>query len=346
MRKNKQAHILVIRLSAMGDVAMTIPVLLALRRTHPEVSISILTKPFFTKILQPLDVQLIPAEVTDKHKGIAGLWALSRILKAAGFTAVADLHNVLRTKILKFFLASSDLPFVQIDKGRNAKKALTRPQNKIFKALPSTFERYAEVLGKLGYPIELQPDDVLAARPIPEEIRSYLGEKEGAWLGIAPFAAHQGKQYPLDMMEEVVGILAEESGLNILLFGAPGREAEILSGWEKKYSTVFSMAGHFDFENEIACISNLDCMLAMDSGNAHIAAAYGVPTVTLWGVTHPYAGFAPFGQEASNFLLADRNKFPLIPTSVFGNKHPDGYERAMETIPVARVVTRIREILA
>lgn len=345
MLKNKGKHILVIRLSAMGDVAMTIPVLLAFRRTYPEVAVSVLTKPFFAKILKPLGVHLIQAEVDKKHKGIGGLWALSKELKGVGFNAVADLHNVLRTKILKFFLASSNLSFVQIDKGRKAKKALTRPENKIFKPLPTTFERYAEVFSKLGYPIDLKQEDVLASQPLPDAVHSYLGEKQGRWVGIAPFAAHAGKQYPVNMMEEVVKTLSEKPGLTLLLFGAPGREAELLASWEKKYESVYSMAGHFEFEREIACISNLDCMLAMDSGNAHIAAAYGVPTITLWGVTHPYAGFAPYQQEEANFLLADRKKFPEIPTSVFGNKHPDGYERAMETIPVARVVTRILEIL-
>ena len=58
----------------------------------------------------------------------------------------------------------------------------------------------------------------------------------------------------------------------------------------------------------------------MDSGNGHLAAMYGIPVITVWGVTHPYAGFAPFLQPEENSITADREQFPLIPTSVYGNK--------------------------
>ena len=57
------------------------------------------------------------------------------------------------------------------------------------------------------------------------------------------------------------------------------------------------MAGKYKFKEELALISNLDLMVSMDSSNGHLAAIYGVPIVTLWGVTHPFLGFAPFGQH-------------------------------------------------
>lgn len=86
-------------------------------------------------------------------------------------------------------------------------------------------------------------------------------------------------------------------------------------------------------------------MLSMDSGNGHLAAMFGVPVVTLWGVTHPFAGFAPFNQPENNQLVADRGKFPLIPTSIYGNKTPKGYEDAMQTIAPKRVVQKVAEVL-
>ena len=99
-----------------------------------------------------------------------------------------------------------------------------------------------------------------------------------------------------------------------------------------------------NFKEELQLISNLDLMLAMDSGNGHLAAIYGVPTITIWGITHPYAGFAPFGQPEENSLLADRTKFPFIPTSIYGNKMPDGYENAMETIHPDKILEKIIEL--
>ncbi|MEO0528703.1 MAG: glycosyltransferase family 9 protein, partial [Bacteroidota bacterium] len=103
--------------------------------------------------------------------------------------------------------------------------------------------------------------------------------------------------------------------------------------------------GKLTFQEELALISNLDLMLSMDSGNAHLAAMYGIPVVTLWGVTHPYAGFYPIKQARDNALLANRDKYPLIPTSVYGNKMPSGYEKAMETISPEAVFQKIEMIL-
>jgi ADP-heptose:LPS heptosyltransferase len=79
-------------------------------------------------------------------------------------------------------------------------------------------------------------------------------------------------------------------------------------------------------------------MLSMDSGNAHIAAMLGIKVVTLWGATHPFAGFSPFNQPQQNALVSDRNLFPKLPTSVYGNKKVEGYEDAMRKITVDSVV--------
>ena len=163
------------------------------------------------------------------------------------------------------------------------------------------------------------------------------------WVGIAPFAAHEGKMYPLDLMEQVISQLSSTN--RILFFGGGDEEQNRLETWEKKFPNTVSIAGKITFSEELDLISNLDAMLAMDSGNAHLASLFGVPTITLWGVTHPYTGFYPFGQDIENALLADREKFSLIPTSVYGNKMPDGYSEAMRTIDPEAILRKITIIL-
>lgn len=105
------------------------------------------------------------------------------------------------------------------------------------------------------------------------------------------------------------------------------------------------MAGKLNFHEELQLISNLDIMLSMDSGNAHIAAMLGVKVITLWGATHPFAGFKPFNQLLENCLVSDRVKYPLLPTSVYGNKIVPGYEDAMRTILPDEVVKKINSNL-
>ena len=105
------------------------------------------------------------------------------------------------------------------------------------------------------------------------------------------------------------------------------------------------MAGKIKFQQELQLISNLDVMLSMDSGNTHIAAMLGVKVITLWGATHPYAGFSPFNQPLENALVSDSNQFPKLPTSVYGNKKVEGYEDAMRTILPQTIVLKVKNVL-
>ncbi|MFS4466267.1 glycosyltransferase family 9 protein [Maribacter sp. 2210JD10-5] len=339
-------HLLVIRLSAMGDVAMTVPVLLALTCAYPELKIIFLTKDFFRPIIEQIpNVSVFPADVKGRHKGLLGLWRLYKELKTLEIDAVADLHHVLRSTILKLFFSFSGIPYQQIDKGRAEKKALTTAVNKTFIQLTTTHKRYADVFKKLNLSVQLSSGNTLPKLNLEDKFNGLSIKKEKILIGIAPFAAFEGKMYPLELMEMVVASLNASNTYQMVLFGGGKEEQMQLAVWENKFENCTSLVGKVSFSEELAVISNLSLMLAMDSGNAHLAAMYGVPTVTLWGVTHPFAGFYPYGQAAENALLSDRKKYPLIPTSVYGNKFPKGYEKAMETISPEKVVQKIEEIL-
>ncbi|MGE5944159.1 MAG: glycosyltransferase family 9 protein [Flavobacteriales bacterium] len=333
-------HILVIRLSAMGDVAMTIPVLRALIEQHPQLKITVLTREFFFPFFRDLpNVSLFPIEVKGKHKGFFGLFKLSKELKSLGIDAVADLHNVLRSNILKFFFFGK--PYVQIDKGRSEKKALISGER--FQQLKTTHERYAEVFIKLGFPIDLNNPSFPNPKQLSSKVSETLGNKTTKWIGIAPFAAHESKMYPLDLMKQVIRSLSKD--YKIILFGGGKKETAILKAFEHEFNNVINTAGKFTLDEELDVISNLNIMLSMDSGNAHLAAMLGVKVVTIWGVTHPFAGFAPFNQPEDYALLADRNEFPKIPTSVYGNKYPKGYENATGSISPETIINKIISIV-
>jgi len=345
-KKGKQTHILLIRLSAMGDVAMTVPIISALTEEYPQLQLTVLTKKPFMPIFDGLkNVQVKEADVKRRHKGLIGLWRLYQELKPLKFDAVADLHNVLRSRILKKYFALERVPFAQIDKGRKDKKALTRPKYKVFQQLKSTHQRYADVFAELGYPIDLSKARPLERVQLSAKVLELVRQDAKKWVGIAPFAAHEGKMYPLESTEEVIKSLNDIDKYKILLFGGGAKEVEELELLANTYENALCMAGKLNLSEELQLISNLDAMLSMDSGNAHMAANYGIPVVTLWGVTHPFAGFYPFGQSMENALLADREAYPLIPTSVYGNKVPEGYEKAMKTIKPQEVLEKLMELL-
>ena len=344
MEKSKN-HLLVIRSSAMGDVAMVVPVLKAFFRLYPDVKITVLTKAAYaTFFVQLPNVEVKTIKVNGSHKGLLGLRRLYKELKKIDIDAVADLHNVLRTNILKKFFSLAKIPFEQINKGREEKKALTSFKNKVFKPLKTSHERYADVFRILGYDIKLRVEDVLEKEKIDNITRDLIGYNTQKWIGIAPFAQHEGKIYPLERSLQVIEEL-DKKDYRVLLFGGGKKEEVLLKNIAQKYKNVSCVAGQLNMRQELDLISNLDVMVSMDSGNGHMAAMYGIPVVTIWGVTHPYAGFAPFGQPESNNILPDLDTYNLIPTSIYGNKFPDGYENATKSILPETIIDKVIELI-
>ncbi|MDI5948487.1 glycosyltransferase family 9 protein [Flavobacterium yafengii] len=334
------------RLSAMGDVAMTVPVLRAFVNQHPEVKITVISRPFFKPFFEGIpNITFFAFDEKERHKGVAGLLRLFQDLKRLNIDAFADLHNVLRSKIIRNLFALSGKKTASVDKGRVEKKALTQPENKVFQQLPTMFERHVKVFEQLGFTFDLSHAVFPEKAILSPEILAIIGDKNQKLIGIAPFAQYDSKVYPLDLMKEVIDKLALDTSHTILLFGGGKKEIELLDSLASNKENVINVAGQLKFQQELQLISNLDVMLSMDSGNAHIAAMLGVKVITLWGATHPYAGFSPFNQPIENALVSDRNLFPKLPTSVYGNKKVDGYEEAMRTIAVEAIVEKIKIVL-
>lgn len=340
----KKKHILAIRLSAMGDVAMTAVVIKAFVKQNPNVKITVLSKSFLEPIFEDIpNVNFYSADTTNKHKGIIGIYKLYKELKQLNIDAVADLHNVLRSKLLRLFFTNTSS--AALDKGRKEKKALTSTANKVFKQLKTTHERYADVFRSLGYKIDLSEINLEQPKPLNKKLETLIATSGKKLIGIAPFAQHATKTYPLDLMEVVIQELSTSQNVQILLFGGGKKEVELLSSLAKNFENVICIAGKTKLKEELSLISNLDCMLSMDSGNGHFASLYGVPTITLWGGTHPYAGFAPFNQPQSHNLIPDLKNYPLIPYTVYGNKTLEGYENAMRSIEPNHIVKKIHSII-
>ncbi|KAF2336444.1 glycosyltransferase family 9 protein [Flavobacterium daemonense] len=335
------------RLSAMGDVAMTVPVLRAFVKQYPEVKLTVVSRPFFKPFFEGIpNLDFFAFDEKERHKGFFGLLRLFKDLKKLDIDAFADLHNVLRSKVVSLLFALSGKKRATVDKGREGKKELTRPENKIFKQLPTMFERHAKVFEELGFPINLNNPEFPKKAVLSAEITDLVGENYQKLIGIAPFAQYDSKVYPLDLMQKVIEKLAENKDQTILLFGGGKKEIEILDSLSQPFKNVINVAGKIKFQQELKLISNLDIMLSMDSGNAHIAAMLGVKVVTLWGATHPYAGFLPFNQSIENALTSDRNQYPKLPTSVYGNKVVEGYEDAMRTILPKKIIDKVVEQLS
>lgn len=305
MKNNPPIHILVMRFSAFGDVAMTIPVIQELIEQNPSVKITFLSRAQFQPLLIDLpNVRFISADLKNRHKGILGLFKLYRELKKHQFDAVADLHNVLRTQILRTFFVLDRVEIAFLNKGRNERKALLRKENKLRKPIKPMAERYADVFRTLGFDLKLSHRFVQNSIPKQKTI------------GIAPFAMYKGKMYPIAKMRKVAQILAEK-GIKVYLFGGRS-EAEELKSWESLNPHIESVVGKLDLKGELELIRQLKLMISMDSANMHLASLVGVPVVSIWGNTHPFMGFLGYGQSMDNVIQDE--SFLERPTSVFGKE--------------------------
>ncbi|NMH28370.1 glycosyltransferase family 9 protein [Flavobacterium sp. SE-s28] len=330
----------------MGDVAMTVPVLRALVKQHPMLKVTVVSRGFFKPFFADIpNVDFFAVDLKQRHKGTFGLFRLYGDIKKRGVNGIADLHNVLRSKVVRTLFSLSGFPVAFIDKGREEKKALTRATDKIFKQLKSTFERYADVFSGLGFPIDLSGPHFSQKPELSAETVSIVGTKTGNWIGIAPFAQHSGKVYPMDSMAEVIDKLSSDPNNKVFLFGAGDPETKQLDAFASGKNNVINLSGKLGLAKELELISRLEVMLSMDSGNAHLAAMFGVPVVTIWGATHPFTGFNPYRQPIENALTADRETYPLLPTSVYGNKVVAGYEDAMRSISVESIVKKVASLL-
>lgn len=315
------ARILIIRFSAIGDVAMTAPIVHSLATQYPQHEITVLSrtplKPIFKEL--PSNVHFLGVDLKGEYSGILGLNKLYKMLAGMNFDYVADFHNVLRSKYLGFRFKLSGIPVVTLDKGRAGKKKLVRRKNKVFKRQKSLFQRYTEILEKLGFPISANFDSIYGeGRGDFSKIESVVGEKTQKWLGIAPFAQHKGKIYPIEKMEQIVAHFTQDKRVKIFLFGGGPKEEVVFNGWVAKYPNVISMIGKFDMEKELILMSYLDMMLSMDSANMHLASLVNTPVLSIWGATHPYAGFLGWKQLPTNTIQIE--DMPCRPCSVYGQK--------------------------
>lgn len=303
---------------------MTVPVINAVACRYPTLRLTVISRPWARPIfdLLPPNVSFVVADLDNSNKGLKGLNRLCRRLFALQPTAVADLHNVLRTKwlLLRFRLRFTRIHIAVIRKNRRARKAFINAAVKTLQ--PSVFGKYADVFARLGYPVELSQEPLCLVDPLTAlstiPLFNAAIRPETNWVGIAPFAAHESKIYPLELMEQVINQLSRRKDTRIFLFGGGQQETEILQGWALKYPRTESMAGVLKgMAQELALISQLRVMLSMDSANMHLAALAGIPVVSVWGATHPYGGFLGWGQTMNDVI--QRADMPCRPCSTYGN---------------------------
>ena len=346
--------VLALRFSAMGDVALLAPVLAAVARRYPKVSITLVTRkafePFFYNIP---GLEVIGIDVDREYRGIRGLFRLFRELRALGpYAAGVDFHGSLRSRVVKTLFRYSGMKFERIVKGRREKAMQVRLRNKVLVPLPHTVERYMATLERIGLsaPVGLGPwiHPDTGSRALAHSYLKKIGRtrKEAFWIGIAPFAGHANKVWPIASMTRLVRLMQERLDAEFFLFGGGPEEEEILNTMREDHERTHVVASNLNLEGELALIMKLDLMVAMDSLNMHLAALLGIPVLSVWGPTHPYSGFGPFGQGDESVVQVSVEDLNCRPCSIFGDRPCSRGDLAcMHWITPEMVLARVQQRL-
>lgn len=313
MAANKRPAVVVARLSALGDVVMTIPVVYNLARSNPDLTVVVVTRDRMATMFEndaPANLEVKGIDLKKDYKGPRGMFRLvSELSNEYDIRAFVDLHDVLRTRLMRLFMLLRGKRVTHIDKGRADKRKLVRIGADAFgKKLEPTVDRYEDAIRRAGITI----------KPHFNVLYENVESKEGRRVGIAPFAAHKGKVYPLDRMREVVDKLASLPDTTVYLFGAGEAEKSVLAEWVAGRDNVVNMADkNIGLAAEMKLMATLDVMVAMDSGNMHMASVSGTPhVVSIWGATHPAAGFIPWHVNSDDFVQLSMS---CRPCSIYGN---------------------------
>jgi ADP-heptose:LPS heptosyltransferase len=335
--------IIVLRFSAMGDVAMVASVLREFSEQNSSAELIMVSRPAFKPFFDNIPNLVFHAiEPKTIHKGIGGLYKLFQELRSYKPAAIADLHDNLRSRTISTFFRLAGTTIKRIDKGREEKKALTRTTNKVFKPLRKTVERYADVFRELGFELKLSHQINKSAQDLPAKAKELFTDKSTKKIGISPFAQHIYKVYDLAKMEKAVASLSNQ-GYQLFIFGGGKTEQAVAEEWAKKHANTHNLIGNYNLTEELAIISNLDLMVSMDSSGMHMASLAGVPVVSIWGPTHPYAGFLGYGQLESDCIQIDH---PARPNSIYGNKPClCGVENCIDLIEPETIVNKIKKKL-
>lgn len=323
-------HLLVIRLSSIGDIVLTTPVLRALRRAHPQAHIHYLTKARFADAIRHH-----PA-IDTLHTYSGSLRATLAALRPMPLDHIVDLHANWRSFVIRTELAVPATVFSKQNLRKLAMTALKRPI-----AVPHVVDRYMAAALPLG-----ATDDGLGLDfHYPAALDTWAADTLRAHLGAArPYALCLSASYATKRwLPAYYAQYLRNTPQPCVLLGGPAEAtlaASILDGYT---GPVFNAVGSTTLLESAALLRQCSHIITPDTGMMHIAAALQVPAVTLWGNTVPAFGMGPY---RAPHVIVEEPGLGCRPCSKLGHARcPRGHFACMTALTPERVQAATQQLL-
>ena len=306
---------LIIRFATLGNVAMTVPVVASLSKRYPNDRFVIASKKDLASMFASMpNVEFCEVDNHLNWKGVFSLWRIWR----DKVDAVIDLQDMPRTRTLCALMCLSGKDVTHIRYGRFRKHLIT-----VFgigkKSLPTEFERYQDAFQRAG----LETNDHFTELPVntaaSQLVKARFGDKEGRWIGLAPFAKSKSNMLPYRVTKEIIERLTKDEHTRVFLFGAGIVECEMLRQWASVFPRTESVAGCLKLKEELELMRMLDVMICMDSANQHLSSLVGLRAISVWCATHPMIGFAGWKQRPED--IVQRHDLRCRPCTCHGTNH-------------------------
>jgi len=328
---------LIIRFATLGNVAMTVPLVASLSKRYPDDRFIIAGKKKLDAMFASMP-NVVYREV-DNHLNWHGVWQLWKMLRHET-NAVIDLQDVPRTRALDFLMRLSGKKVTRVRYGRVRKHLITLFGIKRA-SLPSEFERYSDAFRRAGLETDYSFEALKINREAATAVHDTFGDKEGQWVGLAPFAKSRSNMLPYRVTKDIIEQLTQRLDTRVFLFGAGTIECEMLRQWSSVFPRTVSVAGQLSLAEELELMRQLDVMICMDSANQHLSSLVGLRAISVWCATHPIIGFMGWKQRPEDII--QRTDLRCRPCSCHGTNHCRYGNYACRQIEAETIIQRIYE---
>lgn len=310
----------------MGDIIYTTPVVRCLKEQIPGAEIHFLIKEEFSYIYQN------NPHLTKLHILKDTLNETISDIRKENFDLIVDLHNNLRTSIIKII---TQIPALTYKKDRITKFLILKLRLKHLIDPRHLVERYLDAVKTLGIKNDNKPIDYYIAKDY--SLNDFLPEShQKKFVAFIIGATHFTKRLPNDKIIEI----CKQLNLPVVLLGGPDVKdnAEIIKS--ACGNNIFSTCGYTNLDQSVFLVSKADKVIGFDTGLTHISEAFNKPLASIWGGTTPdLLGVQPY--KISDSFIAGID-LDCRPCSKFGlEKCPLNHFNCMKNIPNETIVSFI-----
>lgn len=315
--------ILIIRLSSLGDILLTTPLVSEIKSNYPQIMIDFLMKPQFADVYKfnPHINNLIFYESSK---------SLRNLISKNNYDLIIDLQRNLRTKLLLSFLR---IRVVKIRKPLLKKFLLVKFKKNYFKEIIPIPELYADSLN-----IKLSVDRSLE---LFDENGKIENISRGNIIGFCPGSKHFTKTWPKEYFIELGNMLSLRGFEIYLLGGATEKDTcKILS---KSIKNAYDLSNKNDLLKTAGLMRNCKLVVTNDSALMHVASAIKIPIVAIFGSSVKEFGFAPF--NVKHEIMENKNLRCRPCSHVGRDACPKKHFKCMKEIKPEMVYDKINSLI-